>query len=364
MGFTATDHRCMALALRLARNGQYSCDPNPRVGCVFAVGDRVIGRGWHHKAGDAHAEINALADAGPLPGETTAYVTLEPCSHHGRTPPCAEALAQSGVSRVVVAMEDPNPMVSGAGLDRLRSAGVKVETGLMSSQARRLNRGFICRQETGRPWVRVKIATSLDGRTALASGESQWISGEASRADVQRWRARSSALLTGSGTVLADDPRLSARVDFEALQPTRVVLDSHWRTPASARLLQGDTPVIVFGSSERPLPDALGHSRAECIPVGSSAEGIDLDAVLSELAAREVNELQVEAGPRLCGSLLKAGLVDEILLYQAPQLLGDGALPPFSIGPLESMSARTHLRVQDRRVIGADTRFILSPVYE
>jgi diaminohydroxyphosphoribosylaminopyrimidine deaminase/5-amino-6-(5-phosphoribosylamino)uracil reductase len=234
----------------------------------------------------------------------------------------------------------------------------------MAAEARCLNRGFICRQENGRPWIRVKIATSLDGRTALASGESQWISGEASRADVQLWRARSSAILTGSGTVLADDPRLTARVGFESLQPRCVVLDSRWRTPVTARLMQGDTQVMIFGSADQPIPRLLRDSRAECVPVAAGEEGLDLQAVMHELAAREINELQVEAGPRLCGALLTARLVDEILVYQAPLLLGDGALPPFSIGPLESMSARTHLRVQDRRVIGADTRFLFSPVYE
>ena len=314
---------------------------------------------WHGAAGGAHAEIAALNDAAEPVRGLTAYVTLEPCSFHGRTPPCVDALIDAGIGRVVVPNEDPHERVSGKGLQRLREAGIAVETGLMAKQAEDLNPGFLKRMRTGRPWLRVKSAVSLDGRTGLANGESQWITGEASRRDVQRWRARSSAILTGSGTVLADDPRLDARVTGAVRQPLRVVADSRWRTPVDSQLLVEGSQVLLAGIGEAPA--ALANSGAECLLLPAGEGGIDLGALLDELGRRGVNEIQVEAGSRLCGALLAQGLVDELLLYVAPLLLGDGGPGPFAFGPLESMAQRVHFRVLETVRIGDDTRLRLQP---
>lgn len=349
----------MALALRLARRGLYTTDPNPRVGCVIADGDRVVGSGWHEAAGGAHAEIAALNDAAEPVRGLTAYVTLEPCAFHGRTPPCADALVEAGIARVVVPIEDPHERVSGRGLQRLREAGVTVESGLMAAQAEDLNPGFLKRMRTGRPWLRVKSAVSLDGRTGLANGESQWITGEAARRDVQRWRARSSAILTGSGTVLADDPRLDARLGGAVRQPLRVVADSRWRTPADSRIMGEGGEVLLAGTGEPPA--ALMGSKAECLSLPAAEGGVDLGALLDELGRRGVNEVQVEAGSRLCGALLAQGMVDEVLLYVAPLLLGDGGPGPFALGPLESMAQRAHFRVLEAVRVGDDTRLRLRP---
>lgn len=349
----------MALALRLARRGLYTTDPNPRVGCVIADGDRVVGSGWHEAAGGAHAEIAALNDAAEPVRGLTAYVTLEPCAFHGRTPPCVDALIEAGIGRVVVPIEDPHERVRGQGLQRLREAGVEVASGLLAEQAEDLNPGFLKRMRTGRPWLRVKSAVSLDGRTGLANGESQWITGEAARQDVQRWRARSSAILTGSGTVLADDPRLNARVGGAVLQPLRVVADSRWRTPVNSRLLSDGSDVLLAGVGEAPA--ALAGSDVECLALPAAAGGIDLGALLDELGRRGVNEVQVEAGSRLCGALFTQGLVDEVLLYVAPLLLGDGGPGPFAFGPLESMAQRAHFKVLESRRVGEDTRLRLRP---
>jgi diaminohydroxyphosphoribosylaminopyrimidine deaminase/5-amino-6-(5-phosphoribosylamino)uracil reductase len=351
----------MAEALRLARKGLYTTDPNPRVGCVIADGAQVSGRGWHQQAGGPHAEIAALQDANRSVRGQTAYVTLEPCSHHGRTPPCVGALLEAGIARVVVAVPDPNPAVAGEGLGQLRESGVDVQTGLMANEAEALNCGFLTRMRKGRPWVRVKSAISLDGRTALRSGESQWISGEASRRDVQHWRARSSVILTGIGTVLADDPSLLARVEGPVSQPLRVVADSRWRTPPTSRLLHDPAQTLVAGDRALPVPAALKAAGATCLPVTVGAGGVDLAELLEALAQREINEVQVEAGARLCGSLLAAGLVDEILIYQAPLLLGDGGPGPFAMGPLESMAERTHLKVLETTHFGDDLRIRLLP---
>lgn len=354
----------MAEALRLARRGLYTTDPNPRVGCVLADNERVLAGAYHEVAGGPHAEVaalEALRGAGGDAHGLTAYVTLEPCSHHGRTPPCSEALVEAGVARVVIASTDPNPLVNGGGAERLRQAGIPVETGLMEQEAEALNPGFLQRMRVGRPWVRVKTALSLDGRTALASGESQWISGEASRRDVQHWRARSGAILTGIGTLLADDPRMDVRLGGAVRQPLRVVADRSWRTPPGCRMLAGGGPVLVAGGEDQAVPAELRDSAAELLPLPASGQGIDLGALLSELARREVNELQVEAGARLCGSLLREGLVDEVLIYQAAVLLGDGAAGPFALGPLESMAARTHLEWVETRQIGDDLRMRLRP---
>jgi diaminohydroxyphosphoribosylaminopyrimidine deaminase/5-amino-6-(5-phosphoribosylamino)uracil reductase len=368
--FSRFDHECMAEALRLARQGLYTTDPNPRVGCVIADGAQVSGRGWHAAAGGPHAEIAALQDAAlRRPGASlrgqTAYVTLEPCSHHGRTPPCADALVAAGIARVVIACPDPNPRVNGGGVARLRAAGVEVQSGLMAEAAAALNCGFLKRMQAGRPWVRVKSAISLDGRTALRSGESRWISGEASRRDVQHWRARSSAILTGIGTVLADDPRLDARLEGAAesdvLQPLRVVADSRWRTPPGSRLLQDPARTLLAGDRDRPVPAALQALGARCLPLPPRSGRVDLEALLRALAELEINEVQVEAGARLCGALLGAGLVDELLVYQAPVLLGDGGPGLAALGPLESMAERMHLEVLETTRFGDDLRIRLKP---
>jgi len=298
----------------------------------------------------------------------TAYVTLEPCSHVGRTPPCADALIAAGVARVVAATPDSNPRVAGGGFAALHKAGVVVETGLLQAQARELNRGFFARVERGRPWLRIKLATSLDGRTALANGESKWITGEAARADVQRWRARSSAILTGSGTALADDPRLTVRDELRGAdgarvddppKPVRVVLDSHLRTPAGAALLDGAAPTLFLHGAGAPA-DGARFAHAECEAVACDAQGrLDLGAALAALARRGANEVQVEAGPTLCGALLEAGLVDELLLYVAPLLLGDRARGLLDLAQLTSMQSARRLRVVDRRMLGDDERILL-----
>jgi diaminohydroxyphosphoribosylaminopyrimidine deaminase/5-amino-6-(5-phosphoribosylamino)uracil reductase len=353
----------MAAALRLARKGMFTTDPNPRVGCVIADGERIVGAGWHRRAGFAHAEIAALEDADEPVAGHTAYVTLEPCSIFGRTPPCADALIEAQIARVVIAAQDPNPAVNGGGLQRLREAGVKVEAGLMAAEAESINCGFFSRMRAGRPWIRVKTAVSLDGRTALRNGESKWITGEAARADVQRWRARSSAILTGIGTLLADDPSMDARVAQPVSQPLRVVVDSRWRTPPDSRILAGSGDVVIFGSSSITVPAGLASSRAQCLGLPEDNGQLSLRALFESLAGMEVNEVQVEAGARLCGSLLKQRLVDELLVYQAPVLLGDGGPGPFAMGPLESMSDRAHLRIEEVSHFGNDLRFRLYPEF-
>ena len=365
--FSAHDHALMARALRLAERGLATTRPNPCVGCVIAQGEEVVGEGWHERAGGPHAEVRALAAAGPRARGATAYVTLEPCGLHGRTPPCADALVASGIARVVVASEDASQAPGGA-VARLRDAGVAVARGLMREAARELNRGFFSRIERGRPWLRVKLAASLDGRTALASGASQWITGAPARADVQQWRARSGALLTGIGTVLADDPSLTLRLpdtDAEAVPrrdvpaPLRVVLDRRLRTPPSARVLDGAAPTLLLHA--RGAAADSRFERVECVAVDASPSGVDAEAVLALLAARGINEVQVEAGPILSGALLAAGLVDELLLYLAPCLLGDAGRPLLNLPPLTDLAARWRLRTRDRRAVGDDLRLLLRP---
>lgn len=345
----------MARALRLAERGAYTTRPNPMVGCVIAQGDEIVGEGWHQRAGEPHAEVFALRAAGERARGATAYVTLEPCAHHGRTPPCADALIQAGVARVVAALRDPFAQVDGAGFARLRAAGIEVVSGLMEAQARELNRGFLSRIERGRPWLRLKLAMSLDGRTALANGQSKWITGEAARADVQRWRARAGAILTGSGTARADDPRLTARVpDADIAPPLRVVLDRHLRTPAGAHLLDGEAPTL-FLHSPGVRPDAR-FARVECEALPESDSGLALTEALSLLAARGIGEVHVEAGPTLCGALMAQGLVDELLVYVAPVLLGSNARPLLELPVLADMSARWRLHQVDERRVGDDLR--------
>ncbi len=455
MAFTATDYRHMARALALAERGLFTTQPNPRVGCVIAHGDAVVGEGWHRRAGGPHAEVFALRDAGDRARGATAYVTLEPCGLHGRTPPCADALIAAGVARVVIAAEDTS-QAEGAGLARLRAAGIAIETGLMREPARELNMGFFRRIESGRPFVRLKLAMSLDGRTALANGASQWITGEAARADVQRWRARSSAILTGSGTVLADDPRLTVRLptaavaagfaggagrseaaaasisskapltqpsppsapggeglqverpgslsstaaadegedavrpdsssitaavgkgqdavppgtlgsaggegwgEGAAFAPLRVVLDRQLRTPAGSHVLDGSVPTLMLHGAGADAGDDR-FARVECIALPLRDGRLDLAAVLALLAARQVNEVHVEAGPVLGGALLAAGLVDELLLYVAPVLLGDQARPLLRLPNLGDMAERWQLRTIEQRMVGTDWRLRLAP---
>ncbi len=360
--FSAIDQTHMAQALRLAERGLYTTQPNPRVGCVIAHGGDVVGEGWHQCAGEPHAEVFALREAGERARGATAYVTLEPCAHQGRTPPCADALIAAGVRRVVIASDDPFPQVNGRGIDKLRAAGITVETGLMREAARELNIGFFSRIERHRPFVRVKLAMSLDGRTALANGESKWITGEAARADVQRWRARSSAILSGSGTVLADNPRFTVRLPDEAefTPPWRVLLDRHLRTPEESHVLDGSVPTLLLHEPSASCADDR-FDRVERIAIATAQGGLDLRAVLALLAGRGCNELHVEAGPTLCGALFAAGLVDELLLYVAPVLLGDGARPLLHLPNLTAMASRWQLETIDRCAMGDDTRLLLRP---
>ena len=367
--FDARDHEYMARALRLARRGLYTTQPNPRVGCVLVRDGRVVGEGWHQRAGGPHAEVLALRAAGAQAREATAYVTLEPCCHHGRTPPCTEALIEAGVAEVVVALEDPNPRVSGQGLARLREAGIRVRAGLLAREAEALNPGFVSRMRRGRPWVRLKSAMSLDGRTAMASGESQWITGAAARADVQRQRARVDAVLTGIGTVRADDPGLNVRLSAEALgiqgpvrQPLRVVLDPDLESPADMRMLRlpGRT-LILTAAPEAPGRRALEAAGAELLPVPPAPGGLDLERVLAALAALEVNEVLVEAGATLAGGFLTAGLVDEWLIYMAPHVMGHAARGLAVLPQVERMHQRLPMRLESLRAIGEDLRFVWVP---
>ena len=360
MSFSAIDHRMMARALRLAERAAFTTRPNPMVGCVIAHGEDVVGEGWHQRKGGPHAEVFALRAAGERARGATAYVTLEPCAHTGSTGPCADALIAAGVARVVGAMRDPFPQVDGAGFEKLRAAGIVVESGLMEAQARELNRGFLSRIERGRPWLRVKLASSLDGRTAMASGDSKWISGEAARRDVQQWRARSGALLTGAGTVLADDPQLTVRLDdgSDFLPPLRVVLDPGLATVARGRVREGDAPTLYLHAPEAKPPRGL---QADHVAVPVDKGRFDLDAVLRLLATRGINEVQVEAGATLAGAFLAAGLVDELLLYIAPVLLGERARPLFDGLHIDAMAERLRLRTVDSRSIGGDLRLLLRP---
>ncbi|RDS82488.1 bifunctional diaminohydroxyphosphoribosylaminopyrimidine deaminase/5-amino-6-(5-phosphoribosylamino)uracil reductase RibD [Dyella psychrodurans] len=357
----------MAQALRLAERGLYTTQPNPRVGCVIANGERVLGQGWHQRAGEPHAEVFALREAGEQARGATAYVTLEPCAHWGRTPPCADALVAAGVARVVIAAEDPFPQVDGHGVAKLRAAGIEVETGLMRDAARELNIGFFSRIERKRPWVRVKLAMSLDGRTALANGASVWITGDAARADVQRWRARSSAILSASGTVLADNPRLTVRaLSSEGNEPVaftppmRVVLDRHLRTPAGSHVLDGHVQTLLLHEANASATDER-FARVERVVVDEKNGGLYLHAVMRLLAERGCNEVHVEAGPMLCGALFTEGLVDELLIYVAPVLLGDSARPLLGLPTLTDMADRWQLQVLDQRQVGQDWRIRLRP---
>jgi diaminohydroxyphosphoribosylaminopyrimidine deaminase / 5-amino-6-(5-phosphoribosylamino)uracil reductase len=353
--FSAEDRRHMARALELAARGLYTTPPNPRVGCVLVKDGVVVGEGWHEKAGGPHAEVNALNAAGEQAGGATAYVTLEPCNHHGRTPPCSEALIKAGIRRVVAAMPDPNPK-AGGGLQRLAAADVAVEAGLMETEARDLNAGFISRMTRGRPWLRLKIAASLDGRTALENGNSQWITGVEARRDGHAFRARACAVLTGIGTVKDDDPRLNVRDVETPRQPLRVVVDSRFEISLSAKILQGGPALIAVAAENPAKAAALRSMGADTVTLPNASGKVDLLALLQELARRECNEVHVEAGFRLNGSLLKEGLVDELLLYFAPILVGDAARGMFDLPALTELSAARRLAVFDRQQLGADWR--------
>ncbi len=349
----------MAQALRLAEQGLYSTSPNPRVGCVLVNDGRVVGSGWHRRAGEAHAEVLALQQAGKAARGATAYVSLEPCSHHGRTPPCADALISAGVSRVVAAVADPNPQVAGAGSDKLRAAGIAIEIGLMEAAAHELNIGFFSRMTRDRPWVRSKIGMSLDGRIALDNGVSKWITGEAARRDVQHWRARSSAVLTGIDTVLADDARLNVRDISGARQPLRAVLDSKLRIPLDSRILQGaenDNVLIYTAISNSKKNSELEQAGASLCVIPDGNGRVNLPAMMRDLSQRGCNEVLVEAGSTLNGALLRAGLTDELVLYIAPQLLGDMARGMMQLGEIGSLDQCVKLEWKDMRLVGKDLR--------
>lgn len=364
------DSDIMQLAIELAQRGLYTTSPNPRVGCVLVRDGEIIGRGYHVRAGEGHAEVNALADAGDAKG-ATAYVTLEPCSHTGKTAPCCEALINAGVNRVVVAMGDPNPLVSGNGLSRLREAGIEVEVGLLESDARALNTGFIKRMETGLPWVKLKLAMSLDGRTAMASGESQWITGPQARSDVQRLRASSCAVMSGIDTVLMDNASLNVRADelgidrqvallAAARQPLRVVLDSKLRLPPTAKILSQPGHTVVVTAIADPDATALANAGAEVISLPSKAGRVDLHKVLKILAEGECNDVLVEAGATLAGALIEAGLVDQLVVYMAPTLLGSLARPLLTL-PLDSMGQQQRLHIDSITQVGVDWRIDARP---
>ena len=358
--FSGQDRLYMAKALRLAERGLYTTTPNPRVGSVLVRDGKIVGEGWHEKAGMPHAEINALLDAGESASGSTLYVTLEPCSHFGRTPPCADAIVDAGISRVVIGVKDPNPLVSGRGIERLEKAGIQVECGLLEAEAVELNPGFVSRMMRGRPWVRLKIAASLDGKTALRNGASQWITGEAARHDGHRLRARSCALLTGIGTVLADDPRLTARAVETSRQPMIVVLDSELRLPSHAKLLGGKVLVATASEDAQEIRslNALGVEVAH-LPDGKGR--VDIAGLLAELGKRGINELLVEAGEGVNGAMLEAGLVDEIVFYLAPHLIGNRAKGMFEFPALEKMEDRFELKIRDVRMVGKDLRIIGRP---
>ena len=366
------DRHYMALAIGLAQRGLYTTSPNPRVGCVLVREGKIIGQGFHLRRGEGHAEVNALAAAGDAKA-ATAYVTLEPCSHTGKTPPCCEALIDAAVSRVVIAMKDPNPLVSGGGIARLRAAGINVEIGLMEAEARALNPGFIKRMETGLPWLRVKLAMSLDGRTAMASGESQWITGSEARSDVQRLRAQSCAIISGVDTVIADQASLTVRADEMAIdpklallavekQPLRVVLDSTLRLPADAKILSGPGRTLIVAAQENPsAQQQLEKAGANVLIMAGDDGRIDLPALLARLAAESCNEVLVEAGATLAGAFVEAGLVDQLIVYMAPTLLGSDARPLLQL-PLDTMAQQQHLDIDSIEPVGKDWRITARPV--
>jgi len=348
----------MARALALAEHGMATTMPNPRVGCVITHHDNIVGEGWHQRAGEAHAEVHALQAAGTQAKGATAYVTLEPCSHFGRTPPCCDALIHAGIQRVVVAMQDPNPLVSGQGLARLREAGIEVVTGILEARARALNEGFISRMERGRPLLRLKSAASLDGRTALANGQSQWITCDEARADAQHWRARSCAILTGVSTVLADNPRLTVRGIARVTQPLRIIVDSQLRTPLDAAVLAEGNALIVTTVDDPKRYAPYRELGIELLCLAGSDGRVDLPRLMVELGQRGLNEVLTEAGSQLNGALITAGCADALLLYLAPCLLGNDGRGMFTLPILESLQQRHTLHIQGITPIGSDLRIL------
>ena len=362
MTWTAADHAHMARALQLAERGLFTTSPNPRVGCVIVRDGTVAGEGWHERAGTPHAEVHALQQAGQAAHGATVYVTLEPCSHHGRTPPCADALVKAGVARVVAAMRDPNPLVAGGGIDMLTLAGIQADVGLMETEARALNPGFVSRMTRNRPWVRLKTASTLDGKTALENGVSQWITGAAARRDAHAWRARSCAVLTGIGTVKDDNPRLTVRDLPDGMtttrQPLRVVIDSRLETPPDAAVLAGGGTLIACAVVDPARRAALQAQGAEIVVLPNANGKVELPDLMRELGRRGINEVLAEAGTKLNASLLREGLVDELLVYQAPMLIGDSANGMFGLPPLTDLAAAKRLTIIERRAVGTDFRLL------
>ena len=378
MAIAAKDFEFMARAIQLAKKGQYTTHPNPRVGCVLTKNNEIIGEGYHKRAGEPHAEINAISNCKTSLKGATAYVTLEPCSHTGKTPPCANALIDAKVSRVIIAMQDPNPQVAGEGIQRLKNAGIDVEVSVLEEQSRQLNLGFIKRMEKGLPWVRVKLAMSLDGRTAMASGESKWITGAEARQDVQRLRASADAILTGVGTVLADDPSLNVRlsaselgIDGAVFQPKRIVVDTHLKTPLNSKLFKIDGENLIITSKKtvsenEKLVKSFNALGAKVLKVANDKNHTDrlcVKTILQELAKQEINEVHVEAGATLCGSLIQQKLVDEIILYMAPVFMGSEARGLLHLPELKQMSDKIELSIDDIHSVGKDWRLSIRPQY-
>ena len=356
--FSSDDHAYMSQALQLAEKGLYSTSPNPRVGCVIVRDGKIVGSGWHVKTGQPHAEINALNIAGGAAQGATVYLTLEPCSHYGRTHPCAEALIRAKVAKVIIAMQDPNPLVAGKGTSLLKQSGINVQIGLMGEWAKDLNVGFVSRMTNNRPWVRMKIAASLDGKTALNNGVSQWITGEAARHDGHRLRARSCAVLTGIGTVLEDDPQLSVRFIETPRQPLRIIIDSRLKIPTTARVLRGEGELIFTTTDNKERISALKEVGAHPIILPNEKGKIDLAGLMQILADFEINELLVEAGNRLSGAFIREGLVDELIIYLAPHLIGNRAMGMLQLPELTDLSEKYNLKIKDLRMVGEDIRIM------
>lgn len=361
MTFSAADHAAMARALRLAERGLNTTTPNPRVGCVLVRDGVIVGEGWHRRAGESHAEAIALSAAGDAAHGATAYVTLEPCSHFGRTPPCADALVSAGVTRIVCAMHDPNPLVSGRGLERLRASGIRTEVGLLETEARELNIGFVSRMTRGTPWLRLKAATTLDGKTALNNGVSQWITGPAARQDGHRWRARACAILSGIGTVREDDPSLTVRDIGCERQPMRVLIDARLEVPLSAKILADGHCLVACAGGDAKRIAALEDLGVQVVMLPNPAGKVELPELMKELGRRGFNEVHAEAGFKLNGSLLREGCVDELLLYMAPMLCGDDAQGLFNLAAMTGLDQATRLGIRDVRSIGQDIRILARP---
>lgn len=350
----------MARALKLAARGLWTTSPNPRVGCVLVRDGQIVGEGWHEKAGEPHAEVHALRAAGEAARGATAYVTLEPCSHHGRTPPCADALISAGVARVVAAMQDPNPLVAGNGLARLRAAGIATDCGVLEADARELNIGFVSRMTRGKPWVRLKTASTLDGVTALENGVSQWITGAAARRDGHRWRARACAVLSGIGTVIEDDPSLTVREVDTPRQPLRIIVDARLQLAPQAKLfadIERSPLLVVCASDDTPKAQALRDAGAELLVLPNEGGKVDLPAMFQALGARGLNEVHAESGHKLNGSLMREGCVDELLMYLAPTVLGRG-MGLFNLGPFDTLAQRIDVDIRDLRAVGKDWRLL------